>query len=124
MLEGRYRKNAIGQADDALKPNGVAVMDFRQAEVAAREWAALQHQTAAGMDTGSGAPYTVALAVAAYIEAYRLRGGKERKAARCHSQRAYRPRVGACPARPPHAAAGREVARCASQCSAETADVP
>lgn len=79
MLEGRYRKNAIGQADDALKPNGVAVMDFRQAEVAAREWAALQHQTAAGMDTGSGAPYTVALAVAAYIEAYRLRGGKDAK---------------------------------------------
>jgi site-specific recombinase XerD len=77
MVEGRYRKGAIGRADDAIKPDGVNVLDFRQAEARSRAWAQRQHRKAAGMETeATGGPYTVADAMWDYLAAYQLRGGK------------------------------------------------
>ncbi len=77
MIDGRYRKGALGRADDATKADGVNVLDFRQAETKAREWAARENRKAVGLETEhSGRPYTVADAVRDYVAAYKLRGGK------------------------------------------------
>jgi len=45
---GGNRQSAIGKADDALKADGVKVLDFRQAEGEARAWIARHHRVAAG----------------------------------------------------------------------------
>lgn len=77
MIEGRYRKGALGRADDTIKPDGVAVLDFRQAETKARAWAELQFKRAAGLDIEpASGPYTVADAMRDYLDSYRQRGGK------------------------------------------------
>jgi site-specific recombinase XerD len=76
MIEGRYRKGALGRADDALRSEGVTVLEYRQATDKAKAWAAGQHRIANGMDQEQGKPYTVADAMTAYLDAYRLRGGK------------------------------------------------
>lgn len=78
LLDGRYREGALGRADDALKPEGMAVLDYRQAEAMARAWASAQHHKAAGLDPerDSRAPYTVADAIQDYLADYKRRGGK------------------------------------------------
>ena len=77
MMEGHYRKGAIGRADDAVKPDGTNILDFRQAEAKARAWAERQHRKAAGMEIDAKrAPYTVTDAMREYMINYRLRGGK------------------------------------------------
>src|SRR6185437_1782955 len=76
MIEGRYRKGALGRSDDTIKPDGASVLDYRQAEAKAREWAARQHRQAAGQEPERAGPYTVADAIRDYMAAYQLRGGK------------------------------------------------
>jgi site-specific recombinase XerD len=76
MIEGRYRKGTLGRADDSIKPDGVAVLDYRQAEAKARAWAAQEHRKAAGMEPEHKGPYTVSDAVGDYLAAYTLRRGK------------------------------------------------
>ena len=77
---GGYRQSVLGRADDALKAAGDAVLDYRQAEVKAREWIARHHRVAAGMEpepvATPAAPYTVADAIADYLADYVERGGK------------------------------------------------
>jgi integrase len=78
LVDGRYREQALGRADDSIKPDGVTYLDYRQAEVKARQEAANQNHVAAGIDPrrGSRTPYTVANAMEDYLSAYKRRGGK------------------------------------------------
>jgi integrase len=77
---GGYRQVSLGRADDALKADGVEVLDYRQAEANARNWIARHHRIAAGMEpepvATPAAPYTVADATADYLADYVARGGK------------------------------------------------
>ena len=89
---GGYRQTSLGRADDTLKAAGEKVLDFRQAEAAAREWIARHHRVAAGLEpepnTAPNAPYTVADAICDYLADYEARGGKAlsptRQAAEAH----------------------------------------
>lgn len=77
--EGRYRKEAIGKADDALSADGLAVLDFRQAQTKAREWAARRIRIANGLEAEqapSVKPYSVADAMSDYVADYAARKGK------------------------------------------------
>jgi integrase len=78
LVDGRYRKSALGRADDALKSDGVTVLDFRQAEAKARDWASREVHKAAGLDSerAPNTPYTVADALSDYLADYAGRGGK------------------------------------------------
>jgi integrase len=77
---GGYRQERLGRADDALKAAGEAVLDYRQAENAARDWIARHHRVAAGMEpeavAAPAAPYTVTDALTDYLSDYVARGGK------------------------------------------------
>jgi integrase len=89
---GGYRYSTLGSADDALKADGVKVLDYRQAEGAARDWIARHHRVAAGLEPEAAAaptaPYTVADAFGDYLADYAARGGKAvsstRQAAEAH----------------------------------------
>ena len=78
LLDGKYREGSLGRTDDELKPEGVTVLDYRQAEAKARVWVSAQHHKTAGLDPerDSRAPYTVADAVRDYLADYKRRGGK------------------------------------------------
>lgn len=73
-----YVTQAVGTADDALKPDGTTVLDYRQAVEKAKAWGSRQHHIAAGHDPDHdrSKPYTVADAMSDYVAAYKRRGGK------------------------------------------------
>jgi integrase len=101
---GRYRKTTLGRSDDTLSAthgrsdpalsavDGRVVLDFRQAQAKAQEWAVRIHRVAAGLEperaAAPAAPYTLASAVADYLADYAARGGKAlattRQAAEAH----------------------------------------
>jgi integrase len=72
---GGYTEHRVGTSDDFQDADGVAVLDYREAQRAARNWwrAELRHQE--GHDTRTG-PFTVADAIADYQKALKRRGGK------------------------------------------------
>ncbi len=72
LVGGRYREGKLGRAHDKLIDAGEATLDFRKAESAAKEWASRQFRA----ESAPPEPYTVALAVADYIEDYKTRGGR------------------------------------------------
>lgn len=78
LLDGKYREGALGRADDEIKPEGVKVLDYRQAETKARAWASVQQHKSVGLDPerDTRAPYTVVDAIRDYLTHYRRRGGK------------------------------------------------
>jgi hypothetical protein len=63
-------------ADDLQDAPGGGVLDFSQAQRAARGWCTNQQRLASGLALPSSGPYTAARAMADYIEDYRRRGGK------------------------------------------------
>jgi integrase len=73
---GIYREAKIGLADDLQDANGDGILDFSQAQRAARNWWTNQQRLASGLAPPSSGPYTVARAMADYLEDYRRRGGK------------------------------------------------
>src|SRR5215813_15023298 len=85
--DGRYREFRLGLADDAQDADGVAILDYGQAQKAAREWWRAELRREEGHDTRSG-PYTVADAIADYLKEFEGRGGKSvyetRRAAETH----------------------------------------
>lgn len=78
LVEGKYRERSIGRADDVIRPDGTAYLDYRQASEKVKAWASGAHREVAGLEAApaSRAPYTVADAVADYLADYRRRGGK------------------------------------------------
>jgi integrase len=73
--DGRYRENRLGLADDTQDADGVSVLDYSQAQKAARDWWRSELRREDGYDTRSG-PFVVADAVQDYLKAFERRGGK------------------------------------------------
>lgn len=95
---GGYRQASLGRADDALKADGVEILDYRKAEANAREWIARHHRVAAGMEpeaaTAPATPYTVADAITDYLVDYAARGGKAIRTTRQVSETHILPTLG------------------------------
>ena len=87
QADGGYTEHRIGTSDDLQDADGVAVLDYAQAQKAAREWWRAEARREEGHDTRQG-PLTVADAVTEYLKAYERRGGKAvyetRRAAETH----------------------------------------
>jgi integrase len=85
--DGRYRENRLGLADDTQDADGVSVLDYSQAQKAARDWWRTELRREEGHDTRGG-PFTVADAVEDYLKVFERRGGKSvydsRRAAETH----------------------------------------
>lgn len=64
--EGGYRKRTLGEADDVRSADGVGILDFRQADGAARAW--FEELARAEQADASGPVLTVRDAVDSYIE--------------------------------------------------------
>ncbi len=72
--EAGRRFNALGAADDVVDADGVHVLNFGQAQTAARAWFAdLAKQDRSGTVAG---PYTISQALDDYVADYKRRGGK------------------------------------------------
>jgi len=70
-------RTKLGLADDLQDANGDGAIDFSQAQRAARAWCLQQQRLACGLGPlAPTEPYTVARAMADYLEDYRRRGGK------------------------------------------------
>jgi hypothetical protein len=109
---GSYRKATLGRSDDVIKAtlagaeaapvvDGVKVLDFRQAQARAQEWARRLHRVALGLEpeaaASSATPYTVADAVADYLADYAARGGKGLYATKCAADAHILPQLGKLP---------------------------
>ena len=84
---GAYVEHRIGTTDDLQDADGVAVLDFGQAQHAAREWWRTELRRDEGHETRTG-PFTVNEAIADYLKVLQRRGGKSvyhaRRAAETH----------------------------------------
>jgi Phage integrase, N-terminal SAM-like domain len=74
--EGIYRETKLGLADDLQGLNGKEILDFSQAQQAARLWCTQEQRLAAGDVMLPDGPYTFERAMTDYFEDYRRRGGK------------------------------------------------
>jgi integrase len=85
--DGGYAEHKIGTSDDLQDADGVAILDYGQAQKAARAWWRAELRTQEGHDARSG-PYTVAGCIADYLKEFEARGGKSvyqtRRAAETH----------------------------------------
>ena len=87
----RVRKyHAIGTADDLLDADGVTTLTFAQAQDAAREW--FTALTRAGGRLAE--PVTVKEVMAAYVQDYKARGGKDVKGLETTINAHIRPKLG------------------------------
>jgi integrase len=73
---GVYREAKLGLADDLQDANADTILDFSQAQRHARTWWMNEQRLASGLEAVPAGPYTVARAMADYVEDYRRRGGK------------------------------------------------
>jgi integrase len=73
--DGGYTEHRLGTTDDLQTADGFAVLDYGQAQKAAREWWRAELRRDEGHDSRIG-PTTVAEALADYLEDYARRGGK------------------------------------------------
>lgn len=92
---GRYREAKLGLADDLQDANGGAILDFSQAQRAARVWCDQEQRLASGLGEVVQGPYTVARAMADYVDDYRRRGGKAVDAVQSVVRRNILPELGA-----------------------------
>jgi integrase len=84
---GGYIEHRIGTTDDLQDAEGVAVLDYGQAQKAARAWWRTERRREEGHDTRQG-PFAVKDAIDDYLQAYERRGGRAvydtRRAAETH----------------------------------------
>jgi integrase len=73
---GIYHEEKLGRADDLQDADDATILDFSQAQRAARTWWTNQQRLAVGLPAGSSGPYTVKRAIIDYIDDYRRRGAK------------------------------------------------
>ena len=87
QADGGYAEHRIGTTDDLQDADGVAVLDYGQAQRAARDWWRTESRREEGHDTREG-PFTVQDVIDDYLRAYERRGGKAlyeaRRAAETH----------------------------------------
>lgn len=74
--DGLYREGRLALADDLQEADGEAVLDFSQAQAAARRWWFEEQRRDQGVSAPRSGPYTVAQACDDYLEDYRRRGGR------------------------------------------------
>jgi integrase len=72
---GIYHEEKLGVADDVQDSNGASILEFAQAQRAARAWWTNRDRLAAGIAPENG-PYSVARALADYLNDYKRRGGR------------------------------------------------
>jgi len=72
---GSYAEHRIGTTDDLQDADGVVILDYSQAQRAARQWWRTERRREEGHDTPEG-PFTVKDAIDDYLKAYERRGGK------------------------------------------------
>jgi integrase len=75
QADGGYAEHRIGTTDDLQDADGVAVLDYGQAQRAARRWWRAELRREEGHDTREG-PFTVRDAIDDYLKSYEQRGGK------------------------------------------------
>jgi len=75
QADGGYTEHRVGTTDDLQDADGVAVLDYGQAQKASREWWRAELRREEGHETQQG-PLTVKNAIDAYLTAYERRGGK------------------------------------------------
>ena len=73
---GTYHEAKLGLADDLQDANSQTVLDFSQAQRAARLWCTNELRLESGIDAIARGPYTVAQAMTDYLDDFRRRGGK------------------------------------------------
>jgi integrase len=73
---GQYRESVIALADDLQDADGAEVLDFSQAQAAARRWWLDEQRSEQGLGRARRGPYTVKQACDDYLEDYRRRGGR------------------------------------------------
>src|SRR5262245_23420335 len=74
--DGIYHEEKLALADDLQDANGDGILDFSQAQRAARAWWTNQQRLASGIAAPETGPYTVSRALTDYLDDYRRRGGK------------------------------------------------
>jgi integrase len=72
---GGYAEHKLGTSDDLQDADGASVINYGQAQKAAREWWRAETRREEGHDTREG-PFTVKDAIDDYLKAYQRRGGK------------------------------------------------
>lgn len=86
-LGGGYAEHKIGLSDDLQAADGVSVLDYGQAQRAARDWWRTERRRDEGHEERTG-PFTVADVLADYLKNLERRGGKTvyhaRRAAETH----------------------------------------
>ena len=73
--DGGYAEHKIGLSDDLQAADGIVVIDYGQAQKAAREWWKAERRREEGHEERTG-PFTVASAIAEYLKNLEHRGGK------------------------------------------------
>jgi hypothetical protein len=73
---GIYHEEKLGRADDLQDADDARILDFSQAQRAARSWWTNHQRLAAGLPAGNDAPYTVKRAISDYLEDFRRRGAR------------------------------------------------
>jgi hypothetical protein len=94
--DGGYVEHKIGVSDDLQDADGLALLDYGQAQAAARDWWRAELRREEGHDTRHG-PFTVADAIADYLKAYERRGGKAVYATRHAAETHVLPALGTVP---------------------------
>jgi integrase len=89
---GAYKVETIGAADDHLDADGHTILDFAQAQAAARSLFERRKRAAAGLPTEAG-PYTVRSCLAAYLD-WMDHSRKSAKDARYRAERIILPTLG------------------------------
>ena len=90
--DGKYRVETVGLADDISDADGIRVLDWKQAQVWARERCAEDARAAAGVEPEG--PYTVADAIHDYLVDYEGRGGRSLSDMRSRTQAHILPGLG------------------------------
>jgi integrase len=75
QADGSYIERRIGTTDDLQDADGIAILDYGQAQRAARQWWKSETRREEGHDTRTE-PFTVADAIADYLKTLERRGGK------------------------------------------------
>lgn len=70
----RYQEERLGQADDFADATGTDILNYSEAQAAARRWNERQKQIESGGEPVRTGPYKIKEAVADYIEDYKTRG--------------------------------------------------
>jgi hypothetical protein len=73
--DGGYAEHKIGLSDDLQAADGVSVIDYGQAQKAAREWWRAERRREEGHEERIG-PFTLANALSDYLTSLERRGGK------------------------------------------------